>query len=112
MWGTSQRDVEVTQTILQQACVAFAAQGGSAVVVLSHRPKVEMEEFFMYEVEHNRYCTTWFDHAHIHRTAIPYEQRNGTQLVFRQGSPLDAQDLTNVAAQDAHAIIIVSDCSR
>ncbi len=48
MWGTSQRDVEVTQTILQQACVAFAAQSGKAVVVLSNRPKVEMEEFFMY----------------------------------------------------------------
>lgn len=47
MWGTSQRDVEVTQTILQQACVAFAAEGGRAVVVLSHKPKVEMEEFFM-----------------------------------------------------------------
>lgn len=51
MWGTSQRDVEVTQTILQQACVAFAAEGGRAVVVLSHRPKVEMEEFFMYVVD-------------------------------------------------------------
>lgn len=52
MWGVSQRDLEVTQTILQQACVAFASEGGRAVVVLSHRPKVEMEEFFMYAHVH------------------------------------------------------------
>ncbi len=44
------------------------------------------------------------------RGAIP--ERHGTQIVFRQGSPLDPGSLRMVAASKARAVIITSDAAR
>ena len=62
------------------------------VVVLSQRPKLEMEATF--------------------RRIIPDEQRFGTRFVFREGSAIIPDNLRMVAASRAAATIIVSDSSR
>ena len=62
------------------------------VVVLSQRPKLEMEATF--------------------RRIIPAEQRFGTRFVFREGSAIIPDNLRMVAASQAAATIIVSDSSR
>lgn len=61
-------------------------------MVLSSRPKVQMENTF--------------------RRIIPDEQRFGTTFVFRAGSPLVPSDLRRVAASKAAAVIVVADSSR
>ena len=75
-----------------QMCQAYRADGGRTVVVLSSRPKVEMEATF--------------------RRIIPEERRFGSQFVFRTGSPLVPADLRRVAASAASAVIVVADSSR
>lgn len=91
-WCTSQRDVEVIRKVLQQICVAHAPEGGTTVVVLTQRSKLEMETAF------------W--------SCLPQAKRHGTKLVFRQGSPLVPSDLRLVAASRAAATVIVSDQAR
>lgn len=72
----------------------MAYRNGEArvVVVLSQRPKLEMEATF--------------------RRIIPAEQRFGTRFVFREGSAIIPDNLRMVAASRAAATIIVSDSSR
>jgi hypothetical protein len=79
-------------TTATQICLAYRSDGGTAVVVLSQREKLEMEELF--------------------RRGVPERARHGSRLVFRQGSPLVPADLQLVAASSAGATIIVSDQSR
>jgi len=55
----------VSLASVAQVCIAYAPEGGTTVVVLCQRPKLQMEETF------------W-------RT-LPEERRHGTRLVFRQG---------------------------
>jgi hypothetical protein len=69
---------------------AYASTGGKTIVVLTSREKVTMERVF--------------------HDAIP--DTKGTQLIFRQGSPLLSQDLQDVNCALAASIIIVSDNSR
>ncbi len=73
-------------------CVAYKPEGGTTVVVLSQRSKLEME------------ATFW--------RCLPATQRHGTKLVFRQGSALIPSDLRMVAAGTARVAVIVSDQSR
>lgn len=47
-----------------QVCLAYRNDGGTTVVVLSHRPKLSMEQQF--------------------QSIIPPSQRFGTRFVFRQ----------------------------
>ena len=75
-----------------QVCSAYRNSGGASVVVLSSRPKIDMEETF--------------------RRIIPEEKRFNTQFVFRSGSPLVPGDLRRVAASAAASVIIVADTSR
>ena len=75
-----------------QICSAYRSSGGASVVVLSSRPKIEMEDTF--------------------RRIIPDEKRFNTQFVFRAGSPLVPGDLRRVAASAAASVIIVADTSR
>jgi hypothetical protein len=46
------------------------------------------------------------------RRALPEDQRFGTVFVFRQGSPLDVQDLRNIAVCSAAAVIVLADSGR
>jgi hypothetical protein len=69
---------------------AHGSTGGKTVVVLTSREKVTMERVF--------------------RDAIP--DTKGSQLIFRQGSPLLTQDLRDVNCALASSVIIVSDNSR
>lgn len=91
-WCKSQRDLETVRKILQQLCLAYSSEGGTTVVVLTQREKLEMEAIF--------------------RRAVPDEERCGTKFVFRYGSPLIPEDLAMVSANSARATIIVSDQSR
>lgn len=61
-------------------------------MVLSSRPKIEMEDTF--------------------RRIIPDERRFGTEFVFRAGSPLVPGDLRKVAASRSRAVVVVADNSR
>ena len=69
---------------------AYAATGGKTVVVLTSREKVTMEKVF--------------------RDAIP--DTKGSQLIFRQGSPLLTQDLQDVNCALASSVIIIADQAR
>ncbi|KAK9800761.1 hypothetical protein WJX73_008207 [Symbiochloris irregularis] len=91
-WASNRRDEEVMWKILSQVCLAFRNDGGTCVVVLSHRPKLTMESQF--------------------KDIIPESQRFGTRFVFRQGSPALPSDLRKVAASSAAATIVVSDSTR
>lgn len=91
-WGSSQKDLEQIMKILHQICCAYRNDGGTTVVVLTQREKLEMEQ--------------------AGRKYLPMDLRHGTQFVFRQGSPLIPQDLQLVSAASASATIIVSDHSR
>lgn len=82
-WGS------VTMT---QVCLAYRNGEPKVVVVMSQRPKLEMEATF--------------------RRIIPDEQRFGTRFVFREGSAIIPDNLRMVAASRAAATIIVSDSSR
>ena len=62
------------------------------IVVMSRRPKLEMEETY--------------------RTIIPEADRLGTRFVFRQGSPLVPDNLRRVAATTASSLIVIGDSSR
>lgn len=92
-YGESARDLSQCQTITEQICAASAATGGAVVVILvAYREKLEMETLF--------------------RETLPMEARCGSQIVFRQGSPLDPGALQMVGATDARAIILSGDYSR
>ncbi|KAG2488131.1 hypothetical protein HYH03_013277 [Edaphochlamys debaryana] len=91
-WCKGQRDFEVLTKLLFQLCQAYRADGGTVVVVLTERPKLEMEAHF--------------------RQVLPEPQRLGTRFVFRSGSPLVPDDLRRVAAADAATTVILSDQSR
>ncbi|KAK9845991.1 hypothetical protein WJX81_007900 [Elliptochloris bilobata] len=91
-WCDSQRDLEVVQKVVSQLCHAYEAEDGRVIVVMTQRAKLELEALF--------------------RRILPAPQRFGSQLVFRQGSPLVPADLRKVAAASAAATVIVSDSSR
>ncbi|DBA72591.1 TPA: hypothetical protein ACH3X2_010343 [Trebouxia sp. C0005] len=88
----NQRDEELIWKILSQVCLAYRNGEPKVVVVMSQRPKLEMEATF--------------------RRIIPGEQRFGTRFVFREGSAIIPDNLRMVAASRAAATIIVSDSSR
>ncbi|KAI8477171.1 MAG: hypothetical protein J3K34DRAFT_515852 [Monoraphidium minutum] len=89
-WCASQRDLEMAVKVVGQICRAYAVEGGTTVVVMSQREKLEQEELF--------------------RRAIPERERRGTRLVFRQGSPLVPADLelgaTVVSPDEADAQVV------
>ena len=92
-WGESARDLGQVNRILLDLCAASRNEGGTVIVVLvAHREKLELESLF--------------------REAVPPERRYGSQLVFRQGSPLDPGALALAAAPDAKAVIVCGDYSR
>jgi hypothetical protein len=91
-WCVSQRDLEVVRKVLSQLCLAYRAEGGTTVVVMSQRSKLEMESMATRD--------------------IPPAARYGTSIVFRQGSPLVPGDLRLVAAGAARATLIIADQSR
>ncbi|GBF91919.1 hypothetical protein Rsub_04643 [Raphidocelis subcapitata] len=91
-WCASQRDLEVVRKVLSQLCLAYRAEGGTTIVVMSQRSKLEMESMALRDV--------------------PPPARFGTRVVFRQGSPLVPGDLALVAAHEARVTLIVSDQSR
>jgi len=91
-WADNRKDLEVVWKILSQACLAYRAEGGRVIVVLSSRDKLEMEALF--------------------RRTIPDDARYGSTFVFRQGNPLVPDDLRSVAASRAAQICVVSDTSR
>jgi hypothetical protein len=45
-WGGSHEDVEVLVRLVGQLCAAYRHEGGSTLVVLSMRPKLELERVF------------------------------------------------------------------
>lgn len=91
-WGKSARDLSQGATVLRQLCAAAALDGGATIVLLSaFREKLELEEIF--------------------RDAVPMHERFGSQIVFRQGSPLDPSALEMVSCTDARAVIILGDYS-
>jgi hypothetical protein len=47
----------------------------------------------------------------LFKQVMPERVRYGTQLVFRNGSPLDPAALRMVAATDAASVVLCSDCS-
>lgn len=73
-------------------CCLNTATVNVQVVVLTQRSKIEMESMF------------W--------RGLPALKRYGTQIIFRQGSPLVPTDLKMVGASKAAATVIVSDQSR
>lgn len=91
-WCSSRRDLEVVQRILTELCLAYRREGGVVVVVLCSREKVWME--------------SWS------KEVVPYAQRHGSTIVFREGNPLVPASLQMVAAERAAATIILSDNSR
>jgi len=92
-YGESARDLSQCKTITEQICVASAATGGAVIVILvAHREKLEMETLF--------------------REALPMDARCRSQIVFRQGSPLDPSALKMVGVTDARAVILSGDYSR
>ena len=91
-WGKSARDLSQGATVLRQLCAASAVSGGATIVFLSaHREKLELEEIF--------------------RDAVPQHERFGSQIVFRQGSPLDPGALGMVSCTNARSVIILGDYS-
>lgn len=92
-WGESARDIGQVNRVLLELCAANAASGGAVIVVVAaHREKLELEELF--------------------RESVPKSRRYGSQLVFRQGSPLDPKTLEMTAAVDTSAVILLGDYSR
>lgn len=91
-WCKSQRDVEMVRKVLEQYCLAHKPTGGTTIVVMTQRQKLEMEALL------------W--------RCLPAAKRFGTKIVIRQGSPLIPSDLKMVAACQAASTIIVSDHSR
>ncbi|KAG2488904.1 hypothetical protein HYH03_012534 [Edaphochlamys debaryana] len=91
-WCKGQRDFEVLTKLLYQLCQAYRSDGGTVVVVMSERPKLEMEATF--------------------RRTLPEPQRLGSRFVFRHGSPLVPDDLRRVAAADAATTVILADSQR
>ena len=45
-WAVSQRDLELLIKLVGQLCSSAAAEGGTTIVVLTQREKLEMEELF------------------------------------------------------------------
>ncbi|KAL6749116.1 hypothetical protein V8C86DRAFT_3032280 [Haematococcus lacustris] len=91
-WATSQRDLEVVWKTLEQLTHAYRNDGGATVVVLTQRPKLEMEALI--------------------KRVLPETDRLGSRFVFREGSPLVPADLETVAARHAAKTIVISDQSR
>ncbi|KAJ9511775.1 hypothetical protein QJQ45_022651, partial [Haematococcus lacustris] len=91
-WATSQRDLEVVWKTLEQLTHAYRNDGGATVVVLTQRPKLEMEALI--------------------KRVLPESDRLGSRFVFREGSPLVPADLETVAARHAAKTIVISDQSR
>lgn len=92
-WGESARDLAQVTRVVLELCAAFCTQGGTSIAVLiAQREKLEMESMY--------------------REAVPIEKRYGSQLVFRQGSPLDPAALRLVSAHRARAVVIMGDYSR
>ncbi|KAI3425193.1 hypothetical protein D9Q98_008962 [Chlorella vulgaris] len=91
-WCESAGETEQVTRMLKQLCLAYRASGGRTVVVLTQHGKLEMETAF--------------------RGRIPLEQRYGSTLVFRCGSPLDPAALSLVSCATAGSIIISGDYSR
>lgn len=48
-WCKSQRDLEVVMKVLSQVCQAYRMDGGTTVVVMTQRAKLEMEQTFRCE---------------------------------------------------------------
>jgi hypothetical protein len=95
-WGTSNRDLAQTIRIVKEICgsqrYSWIKEGRLSIVVLSQgREKLEMECIF--------------------ENALPYSQRAGCRLVFRQGSPLDPNALDIVSVASASTIIVSGDYS-
>ena len=94
-WGESSRDLNQTIRIVKELC---AAQKGhdrwtpTIVVLVQGREKLEMEQIF--------------------ESAVPDHERNGCELVFRQGSPLDPASLDLVSVCAAATVIICGDYSQ
>lgn len=77
---------------LPQLCQAYRNDGGRVIVVMTRKPKLELEATF--------------------RRIIPDVLRFGSTFVFRQGYVLVPGDLRAVAAAAAASIVIISDRSR
>lgn len=45
-WGVSQGDEEVIIKLVSQLCCAARSEGGTTIVVLTQKEKLEMEELF------------------------------------------------------------------
>ncbi|CAG9465137.1 unnamed protein product [Pedinophyceae sp. YPF-701] len=88
----SQIDIAMLYKLLVELCLAYRATGGRPIVVLSHKPKLEIEQQF--------------------DSILPQASRFGSTLVFRQGNPLITGDLHRVAAQGAGCIVVLGDSSR
>mmetsp|Transcript_13718 Transcript_13718/g.38824 ORF Transcript_13718/g.38824 Transcript_13718/m.38824 type:complete len:1022 (+) Transcript_13718:260-3325(+) len=91
-WLDSELSLSAVWRILEQLCLRHRSSGGTVVVILCNKSKIQMEALF--------------------RQILPEDQRFGSTLVFRQGSPLVPDDLERVAAKDAAGTIVVSDASR
>ncbi|KAK9801967.1 hypothetical protein WJX73_003033 [Symbiochloris irregularis] len=91
-WMENRRDEEVLWKLLTQLCQAYRNDGGKVIVVMTRKPKLELEATF--------------------RRIIPDSLRFGSTFVFRQGYVLVPGDLRKVAAAAAASIVIISDRSR
>uniref|UniRef100_A0A061QST8 Ion channel dmi1-like chloroplastic n=1 Tax=Tetraselmis sp. GSL018 TaxID=582737 RepID=A0A061QST8_9CHLO len=91
-WLESALSLNAVWKILLELCDAYRHEGGVRIVVLSDKPKLEMEESF--------------------QRFVPESKRQGSSFVFRQGSPLVPESLENVAASRARTTIVVSDQAR
>jgi len=75
--------------LLEQMCEANASEGGLPIVILANMDKVEMDE--------------WLNDA------LPLEDRLGSKIVTRQGSPIEPSKLIKVAVEYARSIIVLSE---
>lgn len=91
-WCDHGQGLEQVARVLSQICDAYKDRGGTIVVVLTPRDKLEMES--------------------VMKRALPYNNRKGTQMVFRCGHPLDPADLRAVSVTTASAIIISGDYDK
>ena len=92
-WGESARDIGQCTRIVKEICASQRHRNGTTIAVLvANREKLEMESIF--------------------RQTVPEEQRYGSRLVFRQGSPLDPSSLDIVSFKTARSVIICGDYSR
>jgi len=91
-WVESALSMNTVWKVLAELCEAHKPDGGTRVVVLSNKPKLEMERQFA--------------------EFIPVSHRFGTSFVFREGSPLIPRNLRTVAATRARSTIIISDHTR